>query len=136
MPKYRNPYAPFRQSKYGAKKTEIDGILFDSKRESERYQELKILERAGEIKDLMLQPSFVVIPAYWETYERYGKNGNRLKDGKRCLEHQCVYRADFAYIDKNGNKVVEDVKGIRTEAYKIKKKLMLQVYGIQIKEVE
>lgn len=53
----------------------------------------------------------------------------------RCIEKACVYYADFVYIDKDGNKVVEDAKGVRTEAYKIKKKLMLYRHGIKIVEV-
>ncbi|MBO7712375.1 MAG: DUF1064 domain-containing protein [Methanobrevibacter sp.] len=135
MPKYKNPYAPFRQSKYHAQKTVVDGMTFDSKKEAERYAELKVLEKAGEIKSLVLQPSFILIPAQYETRERYGKNGQRLKDEKICVERQCIYRADFAYIDKDGNKIVEDVKGVKTPEYKIKKKLMLYKYNIKVKEV-
>lgn len=130
---YRNFYG--NQSKYKAQKVEVDGITFDSKKEAKRYAELKLLEKAGEISCLVLQPSFVLIPAYYETVERYGANGQKLKDKKVCVEKQCTYKADFAYIDKDGNKIVEDVKGIKTEVYKIKKKLMLEKYGIRIKEV-
>ena len=134
MPK-RQYYNYKKPSKYKAQKVEIDGILFDSKKEANRYSELKILEKAGEISCLVLQPSFILIPAQYETVERTGKKGQPIKPQKKCIEKQCVYKADFAYIDKDGNKVVEDVKGVRTEVYKIKKKLMLQKYGIKIKEV-
>lgn len=120
--------------KYNSKKTIIDGITFDSRKEANRYCELKMLERCGAISNLELQKSYELIPAQYEYYERYGKNGNRLKDGKRCLERSCVYKADFVY-DDNGHTVVEDVKGFRTEEYKIKKKLMLYIHGIKIKEV-
>ena len=137
MPKYNNPYAPFRKSKYKAQKVYIDGHKFDSKKEAKRYEELKAMEEAGEISCLVLQPTFVLIPAHYETFERYGKNGQRLKDGRRLMQGygQCVYKADFAYHDKDGKDVVEDVKGMKTEVYKIKKKLMLREYGIIIKEV-
>ena len=122
--------------KYHSKKTVIDGIKFDSKKEAERYSELKLLERCGAIKNLELQKVYELIPAQYELYERYGKNGNRIKDGKKCIEKSCVYKADFVYIDnETGQQVVEDVKGFRTKEYKIKKKLMLYIYGIKIKEV-
>ena len=122
--------------KYHSKKTVIDGITFDSKKEAERYSELKLLERCGAISNLELQKVYELIPAQYEMYERYGKNGQRLKDGKKCIEKSCVYKADFVYIDnETGQQVVEDVKGFRTEEYKIKKKLMLYIHGIKIKEI-
>ena len=122
--------------KYHSKKTVIDGITFDSKKEAERYSELKLLERCGAISNLELQKVYELIPAQYEMYERYGKNGQRLKDGKKCIEKSCVYKADFVYIDnETGQQVVEDVKGFRTKEYKIKKKLMLYIHGIKIKEV-
>ena len=122
--------------KYHSKKTVMDGITFDSKKEAERYSELKLLERCGAISNLELQKVYELIPAQYELYERYGKNGQRLKDGKKCIEKSCVYKADFVYIDnETGQQVVEDVKGFRTKEYKIKKKLMLYIHGIKIKEV-
>lgn len=126
--------------KYGNKKVFVDGILFDSKKEARRYCELKMLQSAGEISDLQTQREFELIPAQYEYYPRYGKNGNRLKDGKRCLEQKCVYKADFAYI-KDGKVVVEDVKGYRDPAsagyakFIIKRKLMLWRFGITVIEV-
>ena len=121
-------------NKYGNKKITVDGITFDSRREYNRYRELKLLERAGEINGLELQKRFVLIPAQYETVERYGKNGQRLKDGKKCLEKECAYIADFVYTE--GEKVVvEDTKGMRTKDYIIKRKLMLYVHGIKIREV-
>ena len=122
--------------KYHSKKTVIDGITFDSRKEAERYSELKLLERCGAISNLELQKVYELIPAQYEMYERYGKNGQRLKDGKKCIEKSCVYKADFVYIDnETGQQVVEDVKGFRTKEYKIKKKLMLYIHGIKIKEI-
>ena len=100
-------------SKYGAHRTEVDGILFDSKREAARYQELKILEKSGEIKDLVRQPVFTLQEAF-------------MCDGKK--ERSITYRADFMY-EENGRTIVEDVKGMKTEVYKIKRKLFLYQYG-------
>ena len=93
-----------------------------SKKEHKRAGQLKLMQMAGEISDLREQVSFELIPA------------QRDKAG-RLLERSCRYIADFVYRDKQGNPVVEDTKGFRTKEYKIKKKLMLQVHGIQIKEI-
>ena len=124
-------------SKYHAKKTEMDGIVFDSMREALRYQQLKMMERAGIICDLKRQVKYELIPAQYI-------------DGK-CVERAITYTSDFEYYilkplqqkavmaDRDaktiGQHVVEDVKGMRTEVYKIKRKLMLYKYGIRITEV-
>lgn len=125
-----------RKSKYGSRKVTIDGIIFDSVREGNRYKELKLLERAGVITGLQRQVKYVLIPAQREfcneIYTR-GKNKGCFKPGK-LLEKECSYIADFVYI-QDGKTVVEDTKGFRTEAYKIKRKLMLKVHGIRINEV-
>lgn len=125
-----------RRRKYGNTKITVDGIQFDSKREAARYQELKLLERAGVISFLRRQTKFQLIPNQYapsnETYTKGPRKGQR-KPGK-LLEHECSYIADFCYI-RNGETVVEDAKGYRTEVYRIKKKLMLERYGIQIREV-
>ncbi len=102
-------------SKYHAIKTTVNGILFDSKREAHRYYELLLLEKAGEISDLKLQVPYELIP-------------------KQKGERACIYKADFVYR-QNGETIIEDVKGVRTDAYKIKRKLMLWRYGIRIREV-
>jgi hypothetical protein len=126
--------------KYSNKKITVDGIEFDSKKEARRYCELKLLLQAGQIEQLELQKEFELIPAQYETFPRYGKKGQRLKDGQRCIEKACVYKADFAYI-QDGQQIVEDVKGYRDPAsagyakFVIKRKLMLWRYGIEIKEV-
>ena len=123
-------------NKYGNKKITVDGKTFDSRREYKRFTELQLLERADEISNLRCQEPFVLIPAQYEEYERYGKNGHRLTNGRRCAERECTYVADFVYIDNaTGKKVVEDTKGMRTKDYIIKRKLMLYVHGIKIKEV-
>lgn len=123
--------------KYKNKKITIDGITFDSIREGNRYRELKLLEKAGQISLLRCQVKFVLIPAQFgkptEKYTRGPKTG-QYKRGE-VLERECAYIADFVYIDADGKKVVEDTKGMRTKDYIIKRKLMLERHGIRIKEV-
>lgn len=129
--------------KYKNTKVAYNGIEFDSKKEVKRYIELKALEAAGEITGLELQKVYTLIPAqYEETGEIYtkGKNAGQPKRGK-CIEQAVTYKADFAYTDKNGKQVVEDVKGYRDPAsgsyarYTIKRKLMLYMHGIRIVEI-
>ena len=104
-------------NKYRNRKTEIDGITFHSRKEGERYLELKMLQRAGKIRDLSMQVEFELIPK---------------QDGERA----CKYKADFVYhMADTGKMVVEDVKGKRTREYIIKRKLMLWRHGIKIVEV-
>lgn len=122
-------------AKYGNKQVFYDGKLFDSKKELARYKELSFLERAGEITDLRMQVPFELLPPVYETYERYGKNGKRLKDGKRLIERGVTYKADFWYRDRQGRPVVEDTKGVRTKEYILKRKMMLNKYGIRIREL-
>jgi hypothetical protein len=120
--------------KYHSKKVEINGMVFDSKKEAKRFSELSLMEKSGAITDLQTQVKFVLIPAQYKFIERYGKKGQRLKDGKKCLEKECAYIADFCYF-QNGVKVVEDTKGFKTKDYIIKRKLMLHVHGIKIQEI-
>jgi hypothetical protein len=124
----------YNKPKYRNQQTTIDGITFDSKKEADRYCELLFLQRAGLISNLELQKKFELIPAQYEYFERYGKQGQRLKDGKKCLENSITYVADFVYTE-NGKTVVEDTKGMKTKEYIIKRKLMLYIHGIRIKEV-
>lgn len=97
-------------------------MTFDSAREARRYGELRLLERQGVIHDLECQVAFELIPA------------QKDKTGK-TVERKCSYIADFVYVDGVGDLHVEDAKGMRTEVYKIKRKLMLFKYGIRIEEV-
>lgn len=108
--------------KYHSKKTIIDGIEFDSKKESMRYQELKLLERAGKIRELKLQPEYELIPKFKKNNKTYRKT---------------IYKADFSYFDVETNKhITEDVKGFKTDVYKLKKKLFEYRYNdLEIKEV-
>lgn len=108
--------------KYHNRKVQIDGILFDSAREARRYGELKLLEKGGYISGLRLQVPFELIP------------NQKNIDGK-VVERKVSYIADFVYLDREGRTVVEDSKGMKTEVYKLKKKLMRYVHGIEIKEV-
>ena len=123
--------------KYNNKKVEIDGIVFDSQREAKRYHELKILEKAGIIKNLQMQVKYILIPEYREP-DIVGSRGG-IKKGK-IIERECSYIADFVY-QENGKIVVEDVKGYRDPSsagyakFVIKRKLMLHVHGIRISEV-
>lgn len=122
------------KNKYGARTRIINGEAFDSIKEAKRYQELLLLEKAGHIRNLERQPAFGLIPAQYEFFARYGKSGKRLKDGKKCIENSVKYIADFSYI-KDDELIVEDTKGFRTKDYIIKRKLMLWIYGIKIREV-
>jgi hypothetical protein len=122
------------KNKYSNIKTCVNGISFDSRKEARRYSELLLLQRAGAIRDLELQKKYVLIPAQYETYERYGKKGQRLQDGQRLVEKECAYLADFVY-QEDGKTIVEDTKGMKTRDYIIKRKLMLHVHGIRIREI-
>lgn len=108
-------------SKYHNKKCRIYGKEFDSIREGERYMLLYSWEKQGKIKDLKLQVPFELIP----------KQIN--EDGKMIAG--CRYIADFTYTDSNGKFIVEDAKGMRTDVYRLKAKLMLMVHGITVHEV-
>lgn len=121
------------QNKYYNKKCTVNGIVFDSRKEARRYQELLLLQRAGVIKNLQRQVKYVLIPAQYESYERYGKNGQRLKDGRKLIERECAYIADFVY-EEDGKTVVEDTKGFKTKDFIIKRKLLL-LQGIRLREV-
>lgn len=122
----------YRKSKYGNRKIEVDGIIFDSVKEANRYKELKLLERAGKIKDLQLQVKFILIPSLYETV-RVTKTG-KVKD--KLVERECSYKADFVYTDTETKQMtVEDCKGFRTKEYVIKRKLMFWLHNIKINEV-
>lgn len=103
-------------SKYNNTKIRVDGRLFDSKAEAARWQELQLLERAGEIKELERQVEYELIPK---------------QKGERAVK----YIADFRYVDQDGKTVVEDTKGVKTPVYILKRKLMLRVHGIRVREV-
>lgn len=111
---------PSKKSKYHAQKTVLDGIKFDSKKEANRYAELKLMERAGLIKGLQRQVRFELIPAF-------------DVDGKHY--RPTTYVADFVYTDvKSGKQVVEDCKGFRTDIYRLKAKMFAHKFGVSILE--
>ena len=119
-------------NKYKSHKTNANGVIFDSKKEYNRYIELALLSRSGAIKGLKRQVKFELIPAQYEP-DIISPRG-KVKKGK-LIERAVSYIADFVYNDKDGNIVVEDVKGMRTKDYIIKRKLLLYMHGIKIREI-
>lgn len=122
-------------SKYKSKKTIVDGIEFDSRKEANRYCELKLLQRAGKIQNLELQKAFELIPAQRERI--INPNNGEVKKGK-VIERAVTYVADFVYTE-NGRIIVEDVKGYKGggayAVFTVKRKLLLYRYGIRIREI-
>lgn len=108
----------WRPTKYHAKKTTVDGITFDSRKEADRYLTLKAMEEEGLIGDLRRQVRYELVPAF-------------DVDGRHY--RPVSYVADFVYAE-NGKTVVEDVKGMRTDVYRLKSKLFARRYGLSIKE--
>ena len=102
-----------KQSKYHAQKTEVDGIVFDSKKESKEYLQLKHLEDCGVIKNLRRQVSFELQPKYT----------NNKGEHIRAIN----YVADFVY-EQDGKTVVRDTKGVKTDVFKLKRKLFEYKY--------
>ena len=125
-------------NKYGNKKVVYLGEVFDSKREMYRYMDLRMLLMCGAISDLKRQVVYELIPAQREKSTRVYKKGRKKGqpiEGK-IIEKAVNYIADFVYIDSaTGKEVVEDAKGMRTKDYIIKRKLMLYIHGIKIREV-
>ena len=107
-------------NKFGNKKVELDGVKFHSKKEGNRYLELKYLKLAKKISYLELQPEFII-------HDPFEHNGKKIRAIK--------YIADFQYIE-NGITVVEDVKGFKTPIYNLKKKMFLKRYGNEVKFIE
>ncbi len=116
------------RNKYGAQKTEVDGIRFDSKKEARRYEQLMLLMQSGRIRELKLQRDYTLQEAYTTT------------DGRRVRAIR--FRADFSYEeqDEHGDwvEIVEDVKSkaTKTRVYAIKKKLMQDIHGVRVREFE
>lgn len=108
----------WRTGKYHARKTTVDGITFDSRKEADRYLVLKGMEEDGLIEDLRRQVRYELVPAF-------------DVDGRHY--RPVYYVADFVYVE-GGREVVEDVKGMRTDVYKLKSKLFARRYGMSIKE--
>ena len=127
-------------SKYGNTKCQYMGIVFDSKHEMERYRDLYMMQRAGEITDLRTQVPYLLIPPQFDDAVAVEladlPAGEKKKKKKpKLLERKCEYIADFVYRDSDGRLVVEDAKGVRTKEYLIKRKLMLYMHKIRVIEV-
>lgn len=106
------------RSKYHAKKTVVDGVTFDSRKEADRYLVLKGMEEDGSIEDLRRQVRYELVPSF-------------DVDGRHY--RPVYYVADFVYVE-DGKEVVEDVKGVMTDVYKLKSKLFARRYGVSIRE--
>lgn len=123
-------YSPKRKRKYGNKKTAVDGIVFDSKKEAKYYSDLKKREMAGEIHGLTLQPEYPI--------KIHGEQVMSSPNGKGRGKHPrpLTYKADFSFFDFNQNrKRVIDVKGVRTDVFALKKALVEHIYGIEVEEI-
>lgn len=121
-----------RKNKYNARTYKVGNEVFHSKKELHRYEELLLLEKAGQIHNLQREVKYLLIPSQRETVWKNGKP----RQGK-VIERECSYIADFVY-EENGQTIVEDVKGgsaTKTDTYVIKRKLMLYVHGIRVREV-
>ncbi|MCL1944877.1 MAG: DUF1064 domain-containing protein [Firmicutes bacterium] len=111
-------------NKYGNQRTTIDNIIFDSKKEAERYLQLKLMQKGGVIRNLELQKRIEILPKL-----------EAIKQGEKAKRAVC-YVADFVYeVVATGQVVIEDAKGVRTDVYKLKKRLLRQLHGKIIVEV-
>lgn len=122
IPLKEKPFESQSRAKYGNQKVEVNGVKYDSKKEARRAEVLECFENVGEISNLERQKKFVLQPSF-------KFNGHTIRE--------IAYVADFVY-EKDGKQIVEDVKSPITRnnpVYKLKKKMMLYVHGIEIKEV-
>lgn len=120
--------------KYHNKKTEVDGILFDSRKEADYYIKLKARLHTGQISNLQLQVPFELLPSIWKDELKHLKTKDKIV--RKCMQKAVNYIADFVYTDNStGAEVVVDVKGVKTKEYRLKKKMMLALKGIEITEV-
>lgn len=129
---------PARRGKYNAKPTTVDGIRFHSAKEARRYQELKLLEKARAIIGLRLQPRYMLCALVLEGADCRNVNAGSVSQRRHPVGD---YVSDFEYrepINVLGHTVwrtvVEDTKGVKTDVYKLKKRLFEAQYGIQIRE--
>jgi hypothetical protein len=116
-------------SKYRNKKVELDGHIFDSRKEAAVYAELKACQKTGEIDKFEMQKRYELIPAQYAMKDVNGKQR------RTCVERAITYLADFVVYYPDGEISVIDAKGMKTDIYRIKRKLMLMVHGLAIKEV-
>lgn len=126
-------FSKYTERKYKNDKVRYKDLQFDSQRECSRYIQLEMMQRAGEITDLQMQVKYELIPAQYEP-DIIGPRGGKKKG--KLIEKSCCYFADFVYKDnRTGETVVEDTKGMRTTEYIIKRKLMLWIHGVRIREI-
>lgn len=109
--------------KYGNKKTVIDGQVFDSQAEARRWIDLRLLEKAGRIAYLERQVVIELLPKV------------KYSDARRATP-AVRYVADFCYVNVQGERVIEDVKGVRTPAYRLKKHMLKALHGLEVKEIQ
>lgn len=114
-----------RRHKYNAKKTVIDGITFDSKAEAAYYNQLKMLKKAGEIKDFEMQKEFVLL-------EGFNHPSKKTKSGKPSRVRAIKYIPDFIVTENDGTKKVVDVKGVQTPDFRIKAKMFMKKYKVPL----
>jgi hypothetical protein len=122
----------YPRNKYHAKKVNILGIDFDSKKEGMRWLLLKDMEAHGEISNLQRQVPFELLPAIYEDVTVHLKTKDKIE--RRLKQRSVNYIADFTYT-KDGKQIVEDTKGLRLPEYILKKKMMLALLNIEISEV-
>ena len=120
-------------TKYRSLKTEVDGIVFDSRKEAHYYLIYKSKQEAGEISNLRMQVPYELIPAVYRDVEKQLKTKTKIIT--KCIQRPVSYVADFVFTDNTGKEHIVDVKGFRTKEYKLKKKMMLAFNGIEIEEV-
>lgn len=135
-------HAPKKRSKYGGVKTTVDGITFDSKREAHRYRELKLMQQAGQIRDLRWQPRYTLFALVLASADLRDANAGAIVNRRQAV---CEYIGDFEYLAPDDefaeaawHRVVEDVKSPATrlkEVYRLKRKLFEAQYGVQIREI-
>lgn len=122
-----------RRNKYNNNRVVCDGHIFDSEKERDRYIVLMQKQRRGEIFSLQLQKKFLLTDAIFvDDRDRFV---DRYTKGRKLYAKKSEYTCDFFYYLKNGTPVVEDVKGMRTDLYMLKKKVLAYFYGIIVKEI-
>lgn len=113
----------------------VTGDVFDSRHEYNRWLELVQLEKLGKITDLKRQVSFELLPAQYDVITTFSPKKHKPREKRVLREKSVIYVADFVYLFPDGRQVVEDAKGIKTDVYIIKRKMMRHMLGIVVQEV-
>lgn len=122
-----------RKNKYNNNRVVYDGHVFDSEKERDRYIVLRQKQRKGEIFSLQLQKKFLLTDAIF--VDEKGRIVDRYTKGRKLYAKKSEYKCGFFYYTKNGDPVIEDVKGYKTDLYSLKKKVLAQFYGLIVKEI-